>query len=97
VEPARRDEILRDLGEKGIGVAVNYRAIHTLTFFREHFQHAPQDYPVANLIGSRTLSLPLYPSLTDAEIDSVIAAVKQVFGSSHVFVGQCGAFENTID
>jgi len=76
VDGDRRDAILAGLQKRGIGVAVNYRAIHTLTFFRQRFGYRPEDFPVANEIGRRTISLPLYPKLTDEEADCVIAAVR---------------------
>ncbi|MFZ5585812.1 MAG: DegT/DnrJ/EryC1/StrS family aminotransferase [Thermodesulfobacteriota bacterium] len=71
----RRDEFLAGLQARGIGVAVNYRAVHLLSYYRRRFGFKPGDFPVAESIGARTLSLPLYPSLTEAEVDRVVAAV----------------------
>ncbi|MFH1060683.1 MAG: DegT/DnrJ/EryC1/StrS aminotransferase family protein, partial [Pseudomonadota bacterium] len=73
----RRDEFLAGLQKRGIGVAVNYRAVHLLTYYAQRFGFKPGDFPAAESIGARTLSLPLYPSLTDAEVDRVIAAVAE--------------------
>lgn len=75
VDPARRDEILTRLSEAGIGVAVNYRAIHLLSYFREVLGHKEGDFPNAEMIGSRTISLPLYPLLKKKEIRYVIECV----------------------
>ncbi len=75
-----RDRFLHRLQELGIGVAVNYRAVHLLTYYRERFGFKPGNFPVAESIGERTLSLPLYPQLTDQEVERVIAAVSQVAG-----------------
>lgn len=75
VDPDRRDEVLRRLQDEGVGVAVNYRAIHTLAYFRERYGYAPDRFPHAYRIGASTISLPLYPRLSDAEADFVIAAV----------------------
>jgi dTDP-4-amino-4,6-dideoxygalactose transaminase len=76
----KRDAILVSLQEKGIGVAVNYRAIHLLKYYRERFGYKEGDFPVAEGIGKRTISLPLYPLLTDEEVDYVIITVKEVIG-----------------
>jgi dTDP-4-amino-4,6-dideoxygalactose transaminase len=73
-----RDDVLRGLQEKQIGVAVNYRAIHTLSFFRNHFGFDPSDYPTAFDIGSRTITLPLYPHLSVEEANYVVQSVKTV-------------------
>ncbi len=75
VDPRQRDTILHGMQDKGIGVAVNYRAIHTLTFFREHLGFAPDDFPEANRIGRQTITLPLYPRLTDEEVNYVITSL----------------------
>jgi UDP-4-amino-4-deoxy-L-arabinose-oxoglutarate aminotransferase len=71
----QRDEFLAGLQERGIGVAVNYRAIHLLSYYRHRFGFAPGAFPVAERIGDATLSLPFYPGLTEAEVARVIRAV----------------------
>jgi dTDP-4-amino-4,6-dideoxygalactose transaminase len=76
--PQRRDEFLAQLQERGIGVAVNYRAVHLLSFYREQFGFTPGGFPNAERIGDSTLTLPLYPRMTDDDVDQVIAAVAQV-------------------
>lgn len=78
VEPDNRDSILWFLQERGIGVAVNYRPIHLLKYYRKTFGYKEGDFPVAEDIGRRTISLPLYPKLKDEEVLYVIEAVKEV-------------------
>jgi dTDP-4-amino-4,6-dideoxygalactose transaminase len=73
-----RDEVIEKMEENGIGCAVNYRALHTLTYFREKFGYRPEDFPVANEIGNRTISLPLYPKLTKEEVKIVSETLKKV-------------------
>ena len=70
-----RDEWVDDLGRHGIGVTVNYRPIHLMQWYRQEFGYRPGDYPVAERIGRRTLSLPLHAQMTDAEVDCVIDRV----------------------
>lgn len=72
VEESRRDSVLHALQQKGVGVAVNYRPIHFLRYYRENFGYNKGDFPVAEEIGACTITLPLYAKLTDAEIDYVI-------------------------
>jgi dTDP-4-amino-4,6-dideoxygalactose transaminase len=81
VDPAKRDEMLWSLQDQGVGVAVNYRPSHLYTLFRRQFGHREGDFPIAEMIGSRTISLPLYPALRDEEIDYVAATVKRVVAS----------------
>lgn len=81
VETKRRDATLWALQERGIGVAVNYRPIHLLQYYRETFGYHEGEYPLAEQIGAGTISLPLYPALTDVEVDYVVRTVADVLSS----------------
>jgi len=74
-DPARRDQALHGLQQRGVGVAVNFRAIHNLTYFKDTFGFKPGDFPNAEAIGDRTISIPFYPRMTDQEADYVIESV----------------------
>lgn len=78
VPSQKRDEILWELQERGIGVAVNYRAIHLLTFYRQTYKYKRGMFPIAEKIGDCTITIPLYPKLTDKEIHYVIETVQDV-------------------
>jgi dTDP-4-amino-4,6-dideoxygalactose transaminase len=82
VPPDKRDRALGSLQEKGVGVAVNYRAIHLLKHYREKFGFKEGDFPVAEQIGAGTISLPLYPKLKNVELDYVIEATKEIIGKA---------------
>ncbi len=74
----RRDQTLSQLQEWGIGVAVNFRAVHLLSYYRKNFGFKPGDFPAAEEIGDRTITLPLYPSLKDEEVQYIIGAVREI-------------------
>lgn len=76
VPPAARDAVLAGLGRRGIGCAVNYRSIHTLTYYRERFGLARDALPHAADFGDRTVSLPLWPGLPLQDVELVTAALK---------------------
>jgi dTDP-4-amino-4,6-dideoxygalactose transaminase len=78
VNPRKRDSILDLLQKKGVGVAVNYRSVHLLSYYRKKFGYKNRDFPAAEDIGKRTISLPLYPGLKDDEIKYVIKTVMDV-------------------
>lgn len=83
VNPTKRDIFLEFIQNKGIGIAVNYRAVHLRSFYRENFGYKKGDFPVAEMIGDRTLTLPLYPKLTDEEVEYII---KQVINANSTLV-----------
>lgn len=72
-----RDEYLARLQQEGIGVAVNYRIITELSWYREHRDRWRAHGPLTNaqLVGERTLTLPLYPGLSSREVELVIGAL----------------------
>ena len=59
-------------------MAVNYRAIHELSFWRSQLGLAPDALPNASDLGRRCISLPMFPDLTESEQARVIAAVRQL-------------------
>ncbi|RYE93425.1 MAG: DegT/DnrJ/EryC1/StrS family aminotransferase [Myxococcales bacterium] len=71
VERDRREGVLAALSGQGIGCAVNYRAVHTLSYYRERFAIPEEALPHAADIGARTVSLPLWPGLPLADVDHV--------------------------
>lgn len=76
VPPAIRDEAIRVLGEHGVGVTVNYRAVPTVTYYKKKYGFTPGSYPVSETWGAGTISLPLFPSMTAEEQGHVIDTVR---------------------
>jgi UDP-4-amino-4-deoxy-L-arabinose-oxoglutarate aminotransferase len=81
VATGKRDELLWKIQNKGIGIAVNYRPIHLLRYYRETFGYKEGDYPVAEAIGSSTISLPLYPSLRKEDLRRVVQVIREVLNN----------------
>jgi dTDP-4-amino-4,6-dideoxygalactose transaminase len=67
-----RDKVLSTLGEATIGVTVNYKAITTLNYYSNKYSFKGNEFPVSQYWGSGTLSLPLFPSISELEQDYVI-------------------------
>ncbi len=78
VDPTRRDEILWALQRRGIGVAVNYRPIHLLKYYRETFGFCEGNYPIAEEMGKRTISLPFHTFLAADQIEYIAQALREV-------------------
>jgi dTDP-4-amino-4,6-dideoxygalactose transaminase len=76
VDPGKRDAVLAGIQSRGVGVAVNYRAVHLTKFYRERFGFGRGDFPIAERIGDSTITIPLWPAMTEAQVDEVIAAVR---------------------
>lgn len=78
VNPLHRDEILGKLQEKGVGVAINYRPIHLMHYYREKYAYQTGQFPNTERIGDSTITIPFYPKLENVEIDYVIKIVNEV-------------------
>lgn len=75
----RRDHFLKALQDKGIGVAVNFPPIHLTEYYRKTFSYKEGDFPVSEKIGAQTLSIPIYPRLSEEERNYVADSVIEVF------------------
>jgi dTDP-4-amino-4,6-dideoxygalactose transaminase len=77
VPPPMRDPLLWSVQNRGVGIAVNYRPIHLLAYYRKTFGYKDGDFPVAEKIGGSTLSLPLYPSLRESDLKYVVQVLRE--------------------
>ncbi len=82
VRDGLRDQVLKGLQKAGIGVAVNYRAIHLLTYFRKTFGFKDGDFHIAEQIGNETISLPFYANMPLEHVEIVTATLKDLLKGS---------------
>ena len=64
----------------GIGIGVHYPALHLFSLYRR-FGFKPGDFPHAEDVGARTVTLPLFPAMQDTDIDRVCAALTKVLAN----------------
>lgn len=70
-----RDEFLMKMTKRNIGIGVHYIALHLQPYYRKTFGYKKGDFPNAEWISARTVSLPLSAKLTNNDVKDVIAAV----------------------
>ena len=73
-----RARFVEELKARNIGASVHFIPIHLLTYYREKYGFKPEDYPVAFQAYQRLISLPLYPRMTDRDVDDVVEAVIEI-------------------
>lgn len=76
--PIDRNRFLSELKERGIRCSVHWRPLHMHQYYRETYSYRPEDFPVAASLWPRLVSLPLFPSMTDEEIQRVVGAVQDI-------------------
>jgi dTDP-4-amino-4,6-dideoxygalactose transaminase len=76
----KRDALLAYLTDHQIGCAIHYPVpVHRQHGYAERVILPPGDLSVTDRVCQQILSLPLYPELTDADVDRVIASVRGFF------------------
>jgi len=68
------------LREAGIGVNVHYGAVHLNTYYRERYGYGPGLCPQAEAACEEILTLPLFPAMTNADVDRVVSALAALAG-----------------
>ncbi len=74
---SQRDSIIRSMREQQIGAADYFPCIHLQPFYAKQFGFKAGMFPVAESIAERTIALPFYNDLTEAEIDRSVQAIKK--------------------
>lgn len=79
IELDDREALLKHLKENGVGASIHYPdALPRLKAY-EYLGHKPGDFPYAEALAARCLSLPIYPELTGEQIDYVVDQVQAYF------------------
>lgn len=74
-----RGEFMQRMKDNNIGTGLHYRAVHLYPFYRQAFGFKLGDFPHAEDVCERIVSLPLFPSMTDAEHDRVLDVMYDIF------------------
>jgi dTDP-4-amino-4,6-dideoxygalactose transaminase len=70
-----RDEYIEELAARGIGTSVHFIPLHVMPYWSSRYGLKPGDFPKALSTFERTISLPIFPDMTDTQIERVIEAV----------------------
>ena len=77
-----RDATIEALRGRGIASKPYLPAIHLMSFYRERFGHRPGEFPVCEDVASRSVALPFFPQLGEADIERVAHALTAVLGQA---------------
>jgi dTDP-4-amino-4,6-dideoxygalactose transaminase len=73
-----RARFIEELKARNIGTSVHFIPIHLHSYYRNRYGYKPEDFPVAFREYQRIISLPLYPRMSDQDVEDVIEAVIDV-------------------
>jgi perosamine synthetase len=80
--PMTRNKLYQFLKKRGIMTGVHYPPIHCFTYYKNTTKYRKGDFPCAELLYSKLLSLPMFPFMTDEEFQEIIGALKAAAKSS---------------
>ncbi len=81
-EDVSRENVFRKMRDQGIGVNVHYLPVHLHPFYRSRFGTRPGQCPIAEAASLRILSLPLYPKMTEGDVEEVVTLLKKAVADS---------------
>ena len=77
-----RDQFIVELNERNVGTSVHFIPTHTMTAYQK-LGWKEGDFPMAEKHFNRIISLPLYPTMTDEQVQYVIDAVRDIVEKYH--------------
>lgn len=75
-----RAAFIDGLKERGVGASVHWMPLHMQPYYRSTYGFVPEDFPVAAALWPRIVSLPLFPAMTNGDVDEVVTAIVAMAG-----------------
>ena len=72
-----RDAVIHGLRRRNVEAYVHYICLPDTTFYRERYGSSGQTTPVALDLSRRSITLPLFPSMTEADVEYAVAMLKE--------------------
>lgn len=73
-----RDNIIKEMGKRGIQTRNYFAPIHLQPFYVEQFGFKRGDFPVTDFVSDRTISIPFYTMMKEEEVDYVVENLKEI-------------------
>jgi len=73
-----RNDFIDRMAEKGIETSVHFKPLHRMTYYRERYGLKPQAFPGAEKMWRGNVSLPLYPSMTEEDLEYVCSTISGI-------------------
>lgn len=76
--PVTRNEVIQQLADRSIGTSVHYKPLHQMSYYKNRYQLTASQFPVSEAIWQGNFSLPLYPFMTQMELEYVVQSLKEI-------------------
>ena len=73
-----RAALIEEMRKREVGIGLHYAPVHLFRYYRERFGYGPRDLPAAEQLGANLVSLPLFPDMTEVDVDRVVRHVREL-------------------
>ncbi|HLW51622.1 MAG TPA: DegT/DnrJ/EryC1/StrS family aminotransferase [Candidatus Angelobacter sp.] len=73
-----RNQFIEELKSAGVGTSVHFIPLHLHPFYRNAYGYRAGDFPNAEDAYGRCLSVPMFPGMTETEVDRVVQAIERI-------------------
>lgn len=86
LESYPRDKFIEEMKDKGIGLSVHFIPLHLQPFYKKQFGYVGGEFPNAEEVYKKIVSLPIYPSLTRYETDYIIKSIREILDNNKISI-----------
>ena len=73
-----RNEFIKKMAQNGIGTSVHFIPLHLMPFYRKRYGYKRGDFPVTEKVFENIVSLPIYPQLTEKQLEFIVKSIKEI-------------------
>ncbi len=73
-----RSQFIEEMKARGVAASVHWLPLHKQPYYVQTYGYVPSDFPVAAAVWPRLVSLPIFPSMTDEEVEHVVRVVGDI-------------------
>jgi dTDP-4-amino-4,6-dideoxygalactose transaminase len=73
-----RADFIKELAKRGVSASVHFIPVYRHPYYRDCFKISPKGFPNSEWLYERIVSLPIYPGLTQKDIQQIISAVRDI-------------------
>lgn len=73
-----RNEFIKKMADNGIGTSVHFIPLHLMPFYKTKYGYKKGDFPITEKVFEDIVSLPIYPQLTENQLDYIVQSAKEI-------------------
>jgi dTDP-4-amino-4,6-dideoxygalactose transaminase len=79
-----RSKFIKQMAQKGIGTSVHFIPLHLMPFYQREYGYRGGDFRIAEKVFEDIVSLPIYPQLTEKQLEYIVKNIKEILSETYV-------------